>query len=91
MTSYDETLNNGDNVPLITAVDENSILLKVIQEQVIKDENGEEIIGVMPPKKVLGGDIVEAFSRWIMNGMPQTAEEAAALSTTPTELPTPTP
>jgi hypothetical protein len=43
----------------------------------------------MPPKKVLGGDIVEAFLRWIMNGMPQTAEDAAALSTMPTALPTP--
>jgi hypothetical protein len=89
MTSYEEILNSGDNVPLITAGDENSILLKVIQEQVIKDDNGEEIIGVMPPKKVLGGDIVEAFLRWIMNGMPQTAEDAAALSTMPTALPTP--
>ena len=89
MTSYDEVLNTGDNMPLITAGDENSILLKVIQEQVIKDENGEEIIGVMPPKKVLGGDIVDAFLRWIMNGMPQSADDASALFTAPTAVPTP--
>jgi mono/diheme cytochrome c family protein len=89
MTSYEEVLNSGDNVPLITAGDENSILLKVIQEQVIKDANGEEIIGVMPPKKVLGGNIVEAFLRWIMNGMPETADDAATLSTAPTAIPTP--
>jgi hypothetical protein len=89
MTSYEETLNTGDNVPLITAGDEDSILLKVIQEQVIQDANGEEIIGVMPPKKVLGGDIVEAFLRWIMNGMPQTAEDAALLFTALTAIPTP--
>ncbi len=89
MTSYEEILNTGDNVPLITGGDENSILLKVIQEQVIKDANGEEIIGVMPPKKVLGMDIVEAFLRWIMNGMPQTAEDAALLFTAPTAIPTP--
>jgi hypothetical protein len=89
MTSYEEILNTGDNVPLITAGNENSILLKVIQEQTIKDAAGEEIIGVMPPKKVLGADIVDVFMRWIMNGMPQTAEDAAALSIPPTALPTP--
>ncbi|OGN74438.1 MAG: hypothetical protein A2X25_06005 [Chloroflexi bacterium GWB2_49_20] len=89
MTSYEEILNTGDNVPLITAADENSILLKVIQEQNILDEAGEEIIGVMPPKKVLGANIVDVFMRWIMNSMPQTAEDAAAQSTTPTALPTP--
>jgi mono/diheme cytochrome c family protein len=91
MTSYDEILNSGDNVPLISAGDENSILLLVIQEQVIKDETGEEIIGVMPPKKVLGGDIVDAFKRWIMNGMPETADNAAALFVAPTAVPTATP
>jgi len=91
MTSFEDILNSGDNAPLITAGDENSILLQVIQEQVIKDANGEEIIGVMPPKKVLGGDIVDAFKRWIMNGMPETAAEAAALFVAPTEVPTATP
>lgn len=91
MTNYEEILNTGDNIPLIVAGDENSILLKVIQEQIIKDANGEEIIGVMPPKKVLGADIVDVFMRWIMNGMPETAADAALLFTTPTEVPTTTP
>ena len=91
MTSYEEVLTTGDNMPLIIAGDENSILLKVIQEQVIKDENDEEIIGVMPPKKVLGGDIVDVFLKWIINGMPQTADNAAALFTAPTAVPTTTP
>jgi mono/diheme cytochrome c family protein len=89
MTSYEETLNTGDNKPLITAGDVNSILLKVIQQQAINDATGTEIIGVMPPNKVLGEDIIEMFKLWIMNGMPQTAEEAAKLSTAPTAVPTP--
>jgi mono/diheme cytochrome c family protein len=89
MTSYEEVLTSGDNVPLITAGDANSILLKVIAQQAINDANGEEIIGVMPPNKVLGKDIIEMFKLWIMNGMPQTAEEAAKLSTAATATPTP--
>jgi mono/diheme cytochrome c family protein len=89
MTSYNETLTTGDNVPLITAGDENSIFLKVLQQQTILDAAGEEIIGVMPPNKVLGADIIAVFKRWIMNGMPQTAEEAAALFKAPTAVPTP--
>jgi len=76
MTSYEEILTTGDNVPLITARNENSILLKVLQQQVIKDDSGEEIIGVMPPNKVLGKDIIDIFKLWIMNGMPKTVEDA---------------
>jgi mono/diheme cytochrome c family protein len=89
MTSYAEILNSGDNVPLITAGDENSTLLKVIQEQTIKDAAGEILINMMPPKKVLSADIINVFKLWVMNGMPQTAAEAAALSTQPTVVPTP--
>lgn len=89
MTSYEEILNTGDNKPLIISGDANSILLKVIQQQAINDATGTEIIGVMPPNKVLGEDIIEMFKYWIMNGMPQTAEEATKLSTAPTAVPTP--
>ena len=38
----------------------------------------------VPPKTVLKPDVVDVWVRWIMNGVPQTAEEAAALSTIPT-------
>ena len=89
MTSYDEILNSGDNAPMLIAGDDASTFLKVIQEQEIMDANGEVIIGVMPPKKVLSADIVDVFLRWIMNGMPRTADEAAELSVTPTPIPTP--
>ncbi|MFN8435296.1 MAG: c-type cytochrome [Anaerolineales bacterium] len=82
MTSYEEILTTGDqSANNVIAGDENSYLLQVIQAHPILDENGNEIIGVMPPTKALNPDIVDVFVRWVMNGMPQTAEDAAALST----------
>jgi hypothetical protein len=38
----------------------------------------------MPPNLQLKPNIVDALIRWIMNGMPRTAEDAAKLSVTPT-------
>ncbi len=88
MTSYDEMLTTGDNADKnIVAGDENSHLLQVIQGHAILDENGEELIGVMPPNSTLKPDVVDVWLRWIMNGMPQTAEEAAALFVAPTPTP----
>lgn len=88
MTTYEEILTTGDNVSNnIIAGDENSYLLQVIREHPIVDENGEEIIGVMPPTNALKPDVVEAFLRWIMNGMPLTAAEAGALFASPTPTP----
>jgi mono/diheme cytochrome c family protein len=84
MTTYEEILTTGDNAANnVLAGDENSYLLQTIQEHVILDENGEEIIGVMPPSKALKPNVIEVFIGWIMNGMPQTAAEAGALSPTP--------
>lgn len=92
MTTYDELLTTGENKDNnMIAGDENSYLLQVIQEQPILDENGEEIIGVMPPKSVLKPAVVEVWLRWIMAGMPRTAEDAAALFVPPAPAPTPTP
>jgi hypothetical protein len=45
----------------------------------------------MPPKTVLKPDVVDVWVRWIMNGMPKTAEEAAALYVPPTPETTPEP
>jgi mono/diheme cytochrome c family protein len=94
MTSYEEILTTGENADfnLIPGEDyADSYLLQTIQETPILDENGEEIIGVMPPKSVLKANVVDVWIRWIMNGMPETAEEAAALSTIPVETETPAP
>jgi hypothetical protein len=92
MTKYDEILTTGENVENNLIPGENfeqSYLLQTIQEQPILDVNGEEIIGVMPPKSVLKADVVNVWQLWIQNGMPETAEDAAALSTMPVETETP--
>jgi mono/diheme cytochrome c family protein len=92
MTSYEEMLTTGENVDHnIIPGDMNSYLLQTIQQTPILDENGEEVIGVMPPSYALKADVVDAWVRWIMNGMPQTAEEAAALFVEPTPESTATP
>ncbi len=92
MTTYDEILTTGDNAPLITAGDPDSILLKVIQGQEIKDpQTGEVTIRTMPLNSQLKPDVVDVWVRWVMNGMPQTADEAAALYVPPTPEATETP
>jgi mono/diheme cytochrome c family protein len=92
MTTYEEILTTGDNVDRnIIEGDMNSYLLQVIQGTPIMDPENpeEELIGVMPPKGNLKPDAIDAFIRWIMNGMPQTAEDAASM--TPTSEPVTTP
>ncbi len=87
MTTYEEILTTGDSKEKnIIAGDMESYLLQVIQEKPIMDPEKpeEELIGVMPPTRALKPNVVDVFIRWIMNGMPRTTEEAAALSTTPT-------
>ncbi len=82
MTTYEEILTSGEHADKnIIAGDMDSYLLQTIQRTPILDENGKEIIGVMPPNSALKTDVVDAWVRWIMNGMPRTAEDAAALST----------
>lgn len=92
MTSYEEILTTGDNkANNVIAGDENSYILQIIQEHPIMDPENpdEELIGVMPPTSVLKPNVVDALTRWIMNGMPQTAAEAGALSTSPAATATP--
>ncbi|HEX7620698.1 MAG TPA: c-type cytochrome [Anaerolineales bacterium] len=99
MTSYQEMLNTGDNAPLITAGDPESLLLKLINGQEGKDPITGNVIRQMPPTKLLDPKYVDMLTRWVMAGMPQTAEEAAALAPTATptgqapgvSTPTPTP
>jgi mono/diheme cytochrome c family protein len=83
MTTYEEILTTGDHKDQnIIAGDENSYLLQVIQEMPIMDpqDPATELIGVMPPNRALKPNVVDVFIRWIMNGMPKTAEDAAKLS-----------
>jgi mono/diheme cytochrome c family protein len=88
MTSYEEMLTTGDNAPLITAGDPESLLLKLINGQEGKDPVTGNVIRQMPPTKLLDPKYVDMLTRWVMAGMPQTAEEAAALAPTPAATPT---
>ena len=89
MGTYEDILLSGDNGPNVVAGDAESILLLTIQGTPILDDNGAEKIGTMPPNKQLKDDILNVFTLWVMNGMPQTSEDAALLLTTPVETPAP--
>ena len=84
MTSYDETLNTGDNKPVMVAGDANSLNLVLIGGSEVTDPITGNVIRQMPPTKLLDPQYVDMLNRWVMAGMPQTAEEAALLSPTAT-------
>jgi mono/diheme cytochrome c family protein len=91
MTSYDEMLNTGKNKDKdIVKGDPNSYLLVVIQGTPIPDPNdpSKQMISEMPPKGHLKPDVIDAFTRWILNGMPHTAGDAAELYVAPVATPT---
>jgi mono/diheme cytochrome c family protein len=86
MTTYEEILTTGENKDKnVVAGDPDSYLLLTIQGTPIMDpENPDEkMIGVMPPKGHLKPDAIDAFIRWVMSGMPRTAEDAAKLFVPP--------
>ena len=62
-------------------------LIKTINHESILDASGAEIIGPMPPTKQIKPEYIHIFEQWVLAGMPETAEEAAALQSdsTPTE------
>jgi len=94
MTTYEEILTTGENKDRnVIAGDPESYLLQVIQDTPIMDPEkpDEELIGVMPPKGHLKPNAIDAFIRWVMNGMPKTAEDAAKLFAPPTPEPVITP
>ena len=84
ITSYEEMLNTGDNAPLVTAADPESLLLKLINGQEGKDPVTDKVIRQMPPTKLLSPLYVDMLMRWVMAGMPQTVEQATALAPTAT-------
>lgn len=75
MTSYDEVINSGDNAPNMVAGDLNSTMILMLHR--VEDL---EAGGPMPPTKALKPELIEIFERWVLAGMPETAEQAAALS-----------
>ena len=85
MTSYQDMVNTGDNAPLITAGDPNSLLLKLINGQQGLDPKTGTTIRQMPPTQLLDQQYVDMLTSWVVNGMPQTAQDAAQV--TPVSLP----
>jgi hypothetical protein len=83
-TSYKEMLQTGDNAPVMTAGDANSLLLQLITGHESVDPKTGNKIRQMPPTKLLDQQYIDMLTRWIMAGMPQTAADAAKLSPTPT-------
>ncbi len=90
MDSYANILHTGDNKDKdVVAGDPNSYLLQVIQGHPIPDPKNpsKDLIRKMPPNGQLQPSVIDAFVRWIMAGMPQTAADAAQLKVTVTPTP----
>jgi mono/diheme cytochrome c family protein len=83
MTSYDEMLNSGDNAPVVAAGDPYSLLLQLINGHEGLDPKTNKAIRQMPVTKLLNQKYIDMFTLWIMSGMPQTKEDAAALQPVP--------
>ncbi len=88
-TSYEEMLNSGDNAPVISAGDPDSLLIRLINGHEGEDPKTGKVIRQMPPTRLLDPQYIDMLTRWILAGMPKTAEEAAALAPTPTPTPVP--
>jgi mono/diheme cytochrome c family protein len=86
MTSYDEMLTTGDNAPVMIAGDPDSLNLTLISGMEVIDPVTGDVIRAMPPNKLLDQKYIDMLTIWVMNGMPNTAAEAEALS-----VPTPAP
>jgi mono/diheme cytochrome c family protein len=86
MTSYEEMLTTGDNAPVMIAGDPDSLNLTLISGMEVIDPVTGDVIRAMPPNKLLDQKYIDMLTIWVMNGMPNTAAEAEALS-----VPTPAP
>jgi len=82
MQTYQDILTSGDNAPnnIIPGDPQNSYMILTMQRESILDEAGNEIIGPMPPTKEIKAEYIRVFELWILNQLPETADEAAALS-----------
>jgi hypothetical protein len=79
MGTFAEIIETGDNAPNIIAGDLDSHLIATINHESILDASGAEIIGPMPPTKQIKPEYIHIFEQWVLAGMPETADEAAAL------------
>jgi len=74
-------MTSGDNAPNIIAGDLGNNTIRMLHREDI------EAGGPMPPTKALKPEYIEIYERWVMGGAPNTAAEAAAVSTTSEAIP----
>ncbi len=79
MQSYAEIVGTGDNAPNMIAGNLDSNLIVTLHHESILDAAGNEIIGPMPPTKQIKPEYIHIFEQWVLAGMPETADQAAAL------------
>jgi len=81
MQTFEETMNTGDHAPNVIPSDLTNNLIRMLNREEI------EAGGPMPPTKALKPEVIDIFTRWVLGGAPQTAEEAvgagAPVPTTP--------
>jgi quinol---cytochrome c reductase cytochrome c subunit, bacillus type len=84
MDNYEDTINTGDHAPNLIAAD-----LMCNTMQMLNRVEGLEAGNPMPPTRALPANLVAIYQAWIMAGMPNTAADAAALSTSTSATVTP--
>ncbi|MCJ7718123.1 MAG: c-type cytochrome [Anaerolineales bacterium] len=82
MQSYQEMLTTGDNSAnnLVAGDLDSNLILTINGGSILDPDTEEEIIQQMPPTKLMRDEYINLFEIWILNGMPETAAEAEALS-----------
>jgi mono/diheme cytochrome c family protein len=71
MQTYREMLTTGDHAPNLIAGNLNSNLIRMLHREKI------EVGGPMPPTKELKPELIQIIERWVLAGMPETADQAA--------------
>ena len=86
MGTYEQTMTTGDHAPNLIA---NDLMCNTMQ--MLNRVEGLEAGNPMPPTRPLPAELVAIYQAWILAGMPNTAADAAALSTPAGGLTTPLP
>ena len=84
MQTYQEMLTTGDNADknLIVGDLDSYLILTLNGESILDPSTGDELIQQMPPTKLMKDEYIKLFENWVLNGMPETAAEAEALTVT---------
>ena len=83
LDNYADMLKTGDNAPVLTAGDANSLLLQLVAGHPSSDPKTNTPIRQMPPTKLLDQQYIDELVRWVKDGMPQTAADAAKVTPVP--------